>query len=208
MSKYIGPKCRLARREKVDLELKSRSTSFAKKCKADQTPGEHSQKHGRQSNYGLQLREKQKIKRIYGLREFQFTRYYATASRGKSNTGAILLFLLEKRLDNIVYRMGFAHTRAHARQIVSHKGIMIDNRICNIPSRLVKVGNRIEVVAKCKEHKYIQDANAHAKSQKTLSWLDVDHDQLVGVVLDEPNRAELSKDLNEQLVIEFYSGKK
>lgn len=206
MAKYIGPKCKLARREKMDLDLKSGVRSLAEKCNLNTTPGEHGFSRKRLTNYGTQLREKQKIKRIYGMMERKFKKTYLASSKMLGNTGENFLFLLERRLDNTVFRMGFAKTRAHARQIVSHKGIIVNGRCCNIASRILSPGDVVELKEKNKSHIYIEEALQSSKNGKTVSWLDINYEEKVGKFLDMPNREELSKDINEKLVVDFYSG--
>ena len=191
MARYIGPKCKLARREGTDLYLKSARRSLESKCKMDSAPGQHGAKKPRLSDYGLQLREKQKIRRIYGVLERQFRRYFAEADRRKGSTGELLLQLLESRLDNVVYRMGFASTRAEARQLVSHKALTVNGQVVNIPSFQVKAGDVVAV---------------RLATQIGLpSWVAVDASKLEGTFKNVPDRAELYSDINEQLVVEFYS---
>jgi small subunit ribosomal protein S4 len=208
MAKYIGPKCKLARREKMDLDLKSASRPLGEKCNLSKAPGEHGSAHKRLSSYGVQLREKQKIKRTYGVLEHQFKKYYFAARKSTQNSGEEMLCLLERRLDNLVYRMGFAKTRAHARQIVSHKCVLVNDQLCNIPSRLLKAGDKVAMREAHKTNPYIIEARDYAKSSKSMSWLDINYEDMVGSLLDLPQRAEMTKDFNEQLVIELYSGKK
>ena len=195
MARYIGPKCKLARREGTDLFLKSARRSLDSKCKMDSAPGQH----------GLQLREKQKIRRIYGVLERQFRRYFAEADRRKGSTGELLLQLLESRLDNVVYRMGFGSTRAEARQLVSHKAIVVNGQVVNIPSFQVKAGDVVAVREKAKKQVRIQEALSLATQIGLPSWVSVDADKLEGVFKNMPDRSELSGDINEQLVVEFYS---
>jgi small subunit ribosomal protein S4 len=209
MPKYIGPKCKLARREKIDLELKSGITSIAKKCDMSKKPGDTGAVgFKRESNYSVQLRTKQKLKRIYGMREKQFKIKYIAAKQMKGDTSNNLINSLESRLDNIVFRMGFAHTRAHARQIVTHKAILLNKGMCNIPSALVKVGDEISIRPKSTVQKYIIDAITRAKSSKIMPWLNVDYDKFSGMVVDIPDRKRILQDINPQLVVELYSGKK
>ena len=205
MARYIGPKCKLARREGTDLFLKSARRSLDSKCKMDSAPGQHGAKKPRLSDYGLQLREKQKIRRIYGVLERQFRRYFAEADRRKGSTGELLLQLLESRLDNVVYRMGFGSTRAEARQLVSHKAIVINGQVVNIPSFQVKAGDVVAVREKAKKQVRIQEALSLATQIGLPSWVSVDADKLEGVFKNMPDRSELSGDINEQLVVEFYS---
>lgn len=205
MARYTGPKCKLARREGTDLFLKSARRSLDSKCKLDTAPGQHGAKKPRLSGYGLQLREKQKIRRIYGVLERQFRRYFAEAERRKGSTGELLLQLLESRLDNVVYRMGFGSTRAEARQLVSHKSITVNGQVVNIPSFQVKAGDVVAVREKAKKQVRIQEAFSLASQIGLPSWVTVEESKLEGVFKNMPDRAELSSDINEQLVVEFYS---
>ena len=205
MARYIGPKCKLSRREGTDLYLKSARRSLDSKCKMEATPGQHGAKKPRLSGYGLQLREKQKIRRIYGVLERQFRRYFAEADRRKGSTGELLLQLLESRLDNVVYRMGFASTRAEARQLVSHKAIMVNGQVVNIPSFQVKAGDVVAIREKAKKQVRIQEAMGLATQIGLPSWVSVDATKLEGTFKNVPDRAELYSDINEQLVVEFYS---
>ena len=205
MARYIGPKCKLSRREGTDLYLKSARRSLDSKCKMESAPGQHGAKKPRLSGYGLQLREKQKIRRIYGVLERQFRRYFAEADRRKGSTGELLLQLLESRLDNVVYRMGFASTRAEARQLVSHKAIMVNGQVVNIPSFQVKAGDVVAIREKAKKQVRIQEAMGLATQIGLPSWVSVDATKLEGTFKNVPDRAELYSDINEQLVVEFYS---
>ena len=205
MARYIGPKCKLARREGSDLYLKSARRSIDSKCKIDTAPGQHGAKRGRLSDYGLQLREKQKIRRIYGILEGQFRRYFAEAERRKGSTGELLLQLLESRLDNVVFRMGFGSTRAEARQLVSHKAITVNGQVVNIPSYQVKAGDVVAVREKAKKQVRIQEALALATQIGLPSWVNIDAQKLEGTFKNVPDRSELSADIKEQLVVEFYS---
>lgn len=205
MARYTGPKCKLARREGSDLSLKSARRSLDSKCKLDSAPGQHGAKKARLSGYGLQLREKQKIRRIYGVLERQFRRYFAEAARRKGSTGEWLLQLLESRLDNVVYRMGFGSTRAEARQLVSHRAITVNGQLVNIPSFQVKAGDVVAVRDKAKKQVRIQEAMGLATQVGLPSWVTVEADKLEGVYKNMPDRSELSGDINEQLVVEFYS---
>lgn len=205
MARYIGPKCKLARREGTDLYLKSARRSLSDKCKMDSAPGQHGAKKSRLSDYGLQLREKQKIRRIYGVLERQFRRYFAEAERRKGSTGELLLQLLESRLDNVVYRMGFASTRAEARQLVSHKAIVVNGQVVNIPSFQVKAGDVVAVREKAKKQVRIQEALGLAAQIGIPNWVTVDANKMEGVYKNMPDRTELYSDINEQLVVEFYS---
>lgn len=205
MARYIGPKCKLSRREGTDLYLKSVRRSLDSKCKMEAAPGQHGAKKPRLSGYGLQLREKQKIRRIYGVLERQFRRYFAEADRRKGSTGELLLQLLESRLDNVIYRMGFASTRAEARQLVSHKAIMVNGQVVNIPSFQVKAGDVVAIREKAKKQVRIQEAMGLATQIGLPSWVSVDATKLEGTFKNVPDRAELYSDINEQLVVEFYS---
>ena len=205
MARYIGPKCKLARREGTDLFLKSARRSLESKCKIDSAPGQHGAKKPRLSDYGLQLREKQKIRRIYGVLERQFRKYFATAARIKGSTGENLLQLLESRLDNVAYRMGFGSTRAEARQLVSHKSLSVNGQVVNIPSFQVKAGDVVAVREKAKKQVRIQEALALAEQIGFPSWVSIDTKKMEGVFKSAPERTDLSSDMNEQLVVEFYS---
>ncbi len=205
MARYLGPKCKLSRREGTDLFLKSGVKAHDEKCNANTVPGQHGARRSRLSDYGLQLREKQKVRRTYGVLEKQFKKYYLEANRRKGNTGATLLELLEARLDNVVYRMGFAATRAEARQLVVHKGIVVNGHICNVPSAQIKAGAVVSVREKAKKQLRIQNAVELAKHRKELTWIDVNTDSLEGNMKASPDRSELSSDINEQLIIELYS---
>lgn len=205
MARYIGPKCKLARREGTDLFLKSGVRALDSKCKLDTPPGQHGARRARVSDYGLQLREKQKVRRIYGVLERQFRRYYQEANRRRGTTGEILLQLLESRLDNIVYRMGFASTRAEARQLVSHGGIEINGQPVNIPSYQVAPGSVIAVREKAKNQVRIQAALELAQQQGIVSWLEVDAKKMQGTFKAVPDRADLPAEINEHLIVELYS---
>lgn len=205
MARYLGPKCKLARREGTDLYLKSARRSLESKCKIESASGQHGAKKPRLSDYGLQLREKQKIRRIYGVLERQFRRYFAEADRRKGSTGELLLQLLESRLDNVVYRMGFASTRAEARQLVSHKALTVNGQVVNIPSFQVKAGDVVAVREKAKKQVRIQEALGLAAQIGMPSWVSVDATKMEGAFKNVPDRAELYSDINEQLVVEFYS---
>ena len=206
MARYIGPKCKLARREGTDLFLKSARRSLESKCKLDSAPGQHGAKKPRLSDYGLQLREKQKIRRIYGVLERQFRNYYKKATRMTGNTGENLLQLLEARLDNVVYRMGFGSTRMEARQLVSHKAITVNDHIVNIPSYQVQPSDVIAVREKAKKQLRIKAAIDLSGQRATKpTWIDVDHDHMKGTYKGKPERAELPSDIKEQLIVELYS---
>lgn len=205
MAKYLGPKCKLSRREGVDLFLKSRTRGLESKCKLDKIPGQHGDKRTRLSDYATQLREKQKLRRLYGILERQFHNYYLKASRLKGSTGENLLKLLECRLDNVVYRMGFAVTRAEARQLVSHKTILVNDKLVNIPSYQVKANDVISISDKGREQLRIKAALSSAAEYGFPEWVDVDVDKKQGVFKAAPERMELPSDINEQLVVELYS---
>ncbi|MDO5686928.1 MAG: 30S ribosomal protein S4 [Neisseria sp.] len=205
MARYTGPKCKLARREGTDLFLKSARRSLDSKCKIDTPPGQHGAARTRISDYGTQLREKQKIRRIYGVLERQFRRYFAEAERRRGSTGEWLLQLLESRLDNVAYRMGFGSTRAEARQLVSHKAFLVNGQSVNIPSYQVKPGDVVSVREKSKKQVRIQEALALAAQIGMPSWVEVDASKMEGVYKNMPDRSELSSDINEHLVVEFYS---
>ena len=206
MARYSGPKCKLARREGTDLFLKSARRSLDSKCKLDTKPGQHGVKSGmRTSDYGKQLREKQKLRRIYGVLERQFRRYFAEATKGKSSTGENLLKLLESRLDNVVYRMGYGSTRAEARQLVSHKSIVVNGDVANIPSMWLKSGDKVAVREAAKKQLRIQDALQLAEKIGFPSWVEVDTKKMEGTFKGAPDRSEFAQDINESLVVELYS---
>ena len=207
MAKYIGPKCKLMRREGADLSLKSSRRAVDTKCKIDNPPGMHGAgtRKPRVSDYGLQLREKQKLRRIYGILERQFRNYYKEASRIKGSTGENLLQLLETRLDNVVYRMGFGSTRAEARQLVSHKSIMVNGKIVNIPSYVVTADDVVSVREKSRKQARIAESLALAEQIGFPDWVDVNQTKFEGTFKAMPERGELPPDINEQLVVELYS---
>lgn len=205
MARYIGPKCRLARREGVDLELKSGIRSLSSKCNLESNPGQHGANRGRLSDYGNQLREKQKLKRIYGVLERQFRNYYKKASQKKGSTGEILLQLLEQRLDNVVYRMGFASTRAEARQLVSHGAISVNGARVTIASYQVKAQDIVAVVEKARKQTRILSAIELASQRGFSDWVEVDVTKLSGEFKRVPARIDLSSSINESLVVELYS---
>ncbi len=206
MARYIGPKAKLSRREGTDLFLKSARRPLADKCKLDSKPGQHGRTSGaRTSDYGNQLREKQKVKRMYGILERQFRRYFAEADRRKGNTGETLLALLESRLDNVVYRMGFGSTRSEARQLVSHKAIVVNGDVVNIPSMQVKPGDIVAIREKAKKQTRVQEALTLAQQIGPASWVSVDATKLEGTFKKVPDRDELSGDINESLIVELYS---
>ncbi len=205
MARYLGPKCKLSRREGVDLFLKSRSRALDSKCKLDKVPGQHGDKRQRLSDYAAQLREKQKIRRLYGVLEKQFHSYYVEANRVKGSTGENLLKLLECRLDNVVYRMGFGATRSEARQLVSHKAILVNGKKINIPSYVVKEGDIISIREKSREQLRIQNALNIAEDFGFPTWIEVDAKKMEGTFKSVPERMDLPSDINEQLVVELYS---
>ena len=206
MARYLGPKAKLSRREGTDLFLKSARRSLADKAKFDTKPGQHGRTSGqRTSDFGLQLREKQKVKRMYGVLERQFRRYFAQADRQKGNTGANLLTILETRLDNVVYRMGFGSTRAEARQLVSHKAITVNGLPVNIPSYLVKAGDVVAVREKSKKQARILEALELAKQVGLPAWVEVNADKAEGTFKKSPARDEFAADINESLIVELYS---
>jgi len=207
MARYIGPTCKLARREGVDLELKSPARGLESKCKLNQAPGQHgASRRARLSDYALQLREKQKVRRIYGVLERQFRNYYKSAAQQKGATGENLLRLLESRLDNVVYRMGFAVTRAQARQMVSHKSVAVNGKTLNIPSYQVKPEDVIAIRDKAKNQLRVKEAITLSQEMDLVPpWLTVDVQKMEGVFKSHPDRAELSADINESLIVELYS---
>ncbi len=207
MARYIGPKCRQCRREGGKLFLKGEKC-FSSRCPIEERgfpPGQHGQRRTRLSDYALQLREKQKIRRIYGVLEKQFRIYYKKADRLKGSTGDNLLQLLESRLDNVVYRMGFAASRSEARQLVRHNGITLNGRKMNIPSHQVKPGDVIAVAEKAKNQLRIQAALEMQEQRGFDEWLEVDVKRKEGVFKALPERSELPSDLKEHLVVELYS---
>jgi len=206
MARYLGPKCKLSRREGTDLMLKSRARPLDSKCQIDKIPGEQAGKtRQRLSDYGTQLREKQKLRRIYGVLERQFRKYYFEASRIKGSTGENLLKLLECRLDNVVYRMGFGVTRAEARQLISHKAIMVNGKVVNIPSCQVQPTDTVSVTEAGKKQVRIQDSLNIAEQYGFPEWVDVNSKKMEGVFKTVPERSDLPPDINEQLVVELYS---
>jgi len=205
MARYIGPKCKLARREGTDLFLKSGVRALDSKCKLETQPGVHGARRGRLSDYGIQLREKQKVRRIYGVLEKQFRNYYKEAARLKGATGENLLVLLETRLDNVVYRMGFGSTRSESRQLVSHKAIAVNGQTVNIPSYKVKAGDVVTVRTKSQEQLRIANALEIAGQRAPVEWVDVDVKKKEGTFKALPERSELSQDINENLIVELYS---
>jgi len=206
VARYTGPKCKLARREGTDLFLKSARRSLDSKCKLDTKPGQHGVRSGmRMSDYGNQLREKQKLRRTYGILERQFRRYFGEAARRKGSTGTNLLQLLESRLDNVVYRMGLGSTRAEARQLVTHGSITVNGKVLNVPSALVKTADVVGVTEKAKGQLRIQDALQLAEKVGFPSWVEVDVKKMSGTFKGAPDRSEFGQDINESLVVELYS---
>jgi len=210
MARYIGPTCKLARREGADLSLKSPARALDSKCKLEQKPGQHGAgggaKKGRLSDYGVQLREKQKVKRIYGLLERQFRSYYQKASGQKGNTGENLLRMLESRLDNVVYRMGFAVTRAAARQLVSHAAVRVNGKKVNLPSYQIRPGDEVALSERAKSQLRTQEALTVSQEMDLVpSWIEVDAKKAAGMFKTLPERSDLPSDINESLIIELYS---
>ena len=205
MARYLGPKCKLSRREGTDLFLKSARHPLDSKCKLESRPGQHGAKQNRVSEFGTQLREKQKIRRMYGVLERQFRTYFAEAARRKGATGENLLQLLESRLDNAVYRMGFGSTRAEARQLVSHCAVQVNGKAVNIPSYLLKPNDVVALKEKAQKQLRVQDSLKLAESSGFPSWVEVDAKKFTAVFKALPDRAEFAADINEQLVVELYS---
>lgn len=205
MARYLGPKLKLSRREGTDLFLKSGVRPLESKCRADTVPGQHGQRRTRLSDYAVQLREKQKVRRLYGVLEKQFRNYYKKADRQKGATGENLLRILERRLDNVVYRMGFGCTRAESRQLVSHKAILINGNVTNIASYQVEVGDTVSVREKSRNQLRIQGALALSAQRAPVEWVDVNAEKLEGVFRAYPMREELSQEINENLIVELYS---
>ena len=206
MARYIGPKCKLSRRLGTDLSLKGRGRSLESKCQLDKPPGQHGdKKNRRQSDYATQLFEKQKLRYIYGLLERQFRNYYTEAARRKGATGENLLQLLECRLDNVVYRMGFGATRAEARQLVSHRAIAVNGSVVNVPSFQVSPADVVSIRERAKKQTRIQDSLTVAEQMGFPEWLDVDTKKMQGVFKNVPERSDLPADINESLVVELYS---
>jgi len=205
MARYLGPTCKLSRREGTDLFLKSGVRPLDSKCKAETAPGPQGARRGRLSDYGVQLREKQKVRRIYGVLEKQFRNYYKEAARLKGATGLNLLQLLEGRLDNVVYRMGFGVTRAESRQLVSHKSILVNDNVVNIASYQVKAGDKISVREKSKTQLRVKQSIEIASQRGDFEWIDVNAGTMEGVYKQQPDRADLSSEINESLIVELYS---
>ncbi len=205
MARYIGPTCKLSRREGTDLFLKSGARALDSKCKIETAPGQHGQRRGRLSDYGVQLREKQKVRRIYGILEKQFRGYYKEAARRKGASGENLLKLLECRLDNVVYRMGFGSTRAESRQLVSHKAISVNGKTVNVASFQVGAGDVVAVREKAKKQLRVQSAMNLAGQRSNVEWVDVNGEKKEGVFKRIPDRIDLPADINENLIVELYS---
>ncbi|MBL8341730.1 MAG: 30S ribosomal protein S4 [Rubrivivax sp.] len=206
MARLLGPKAKLSRREGTDLFLKSARRAIADKAKFDTKPGQHGRTSGsRTSDFGVQLREKQKVKRMYGVLERQFRRYFAEAERRKGNTGANLLMLLESRLDNVVYRMGFGSTRAEARQLVSHKALTVNGQVVNIPSYAVKAGDVIAMREKSKAQLRVKSALELAQGGGLPDWVSVDATKMEGTFKKAPDRDQYGAEIKEALIVELYS---
>lgn len=205
MARYLGPKCKLSRREGTDLFLKSGVRALDSKCKAETVPGVHGARRSRLSDYGLQLREKQKVRRMYGVLERQFRGYYKEAARRSGATGENLLQLLEGRLDNVVYRMGFGSTRSEARQVVSHRQITVNGQVVNVASYQVKAGDVVAVREKAKNQLRIKNALELAGQRAPVEWVEVDNAKMEGTFKAVPERSDLSADINEHLIVELYS---
>lgn len=205
MARYLGPKCKLSRREGADLMHKSRARSLDSKCKLEKVPGQHADRRSRLSDYGLQLREKQKLRRTYGVLERQFRNYYKIAAKTKGSTGENLLKLLECRLDNVVFRMGFGITRTEARQLVSHKAILVNGTIVTIPSYQIEAGDVVSVREKSQKQLRIQESLNVAEQYGFMEWLEVNTKKMEGTFKTVPDRSDLPPDINESLVVELYS---
>ncbi len=205
MARYTGPTCKLMRREGTDLYLKGRGNSIENKCKLDKVPGVHAERRTRLTDYGIQLREKQKVRRMYGVLEKQFRNYYKKANRQKGSTGENLLTLLESRLDNVVYRMGFGSTRAESRQLVSHKAILVNGQGVNIASYQVQTGDIVSVREKSKKQARIVEAMSIAEQLGLPDWMEVDSKKLEGTFKSIPDRGDLPAEINESLIVELYS---
>ena len=205
MARYLGPTCKLSRREGTDLFLKSGVRPLESKCRAESAPGQHGQRRGRLSDYGVQLREKQKVRRIYGILEKQFRNYYKSAARTKGNTGENLLTLLESRLDNVVYRMGFGSTRAESIQLVAHNSILVNGAKVNIASFSVSAGDVISLREKAKKQLRVQSALQLAAQRSESSWVNVNSEKMEGTFIRNPDREDLPSEINENLIVELYS---
>ena len=205
MARYIGPKCKLSRREGRDLLLKSGVRSYEDKCRSETIPGQHGRRRGRISDFGIQLREKQKVRRIYGIMEKQFKQYYKKAAKSKEVTGNRLLQLLEGRLDNVVYRLGFASTRAEARQLVSHKAVNVNDSLVNIPSYQLSPGDIVSLSEKGKQQDRVRFALDNLTNREDCDWLELDSSKFLWTYKSIPERDQLDSDINENLIIELYS---
>ncbi len=205
MARYLGPTCKLSRREGTDLFLKSGVRPLESKCRAESAPGQHGARRGRLSDYGVQLREKQKVRRIYGVLEKQFRNYYKEAARIKGNTGENLLTLLERRLDNVVYRMGFGSTRAECRQLVAHNAILVNGQKVNIPSYRVAEGDVVSIRERSKKQLRVATALQLAAQRGDSEWVSVDGNKMEGTFVRFPDRSDLPAEINENLIIELYS---
>ena len=206
MARYLGPKCKLSRRQGIDLGLKARGRSIETKCQLEKPPGQHGENRGRRmSDYALQLREKQKLRYIYGVLERQFRNYYKKAASQKGATGENLLKLLERRLDNVVYRMGFGCTRAEARQLVSHKSVLVNGETVNIPSYQVSEGDEISIAEKSQSQKRITQALSLSEQREECEWVSVDKSKFTGTFKNLPTRELLSSEINENYIVELYS---
>jgi small subunit ribosomal protein S4 len=205
VAKYIGPKCKLARREGTDLYLKSGLRSLDSKCKLDRPPGHVTGRRGRASDYALQLREKQKVRRMYGVMERQFHNYYKKASKRKGSTGENLLQFLEQRLDNVAWRMGFGSTRAEARQLVNHKALAVNGQVVNCPSYQVQPHDVVAVRARAKDQNRLTEAMELAQQRGIPEWIEVDRDKMEGVFKSVPQRSDLPAEIQESLIVELYS---
>ena len=205
MARYLGPTCKLSRREGTDLFLKSGVRPLESKCRAESAPGQHGQRRGRLSDYGVQLREKQKVRRIYGVLEKQFRNYYKAAARIKGNTGENLLVLLETRLDNVVYRMGFGSTRAESRQLVANNAILVNGQKVNIASYCIQEGDVVGLREKSKKQLRVQTALQLAAQRGESEWISVDVNKMEGTYTRNPDRSDLPSEINENLIVELYS---
>lgn len=205
MARYLGPRLKLSRREKADLSLTSGVRALETKCKLDTAPGQHGARRGRETEHGIQLREKQKVRRTYGVLERQFRNYFKKAARIKGSTGENLLKLLESRLDNVVYRMGFGSTRAESRQLVNHGGILVNGKRVNIPSYIVAAGDIVSVREGSRQQLRIQSALTLSQARTACAWLEVDAGAFSGTFKSMPDRADFAADINEQLIVELYS---
>ncbi|MCT2531401.1 30S ribosomal protein S4 [SAR92 clade bacterium H921] len=205
MARYLGPTCKLSRREGTDLFLKSGVRPLESKCRSESAPGQHGARRGRLSDYGVQLREKQKVRRMYGILEKQFRNYYRDAASQKGNTGENLLTLLEKRLDNVVYRMGFGATRAESRQLVAHNAILVNGQKVNIASFRVQEGDTVGLREKSKKQLRVQTALQLAAQRGEVEWMQVDSNKMEGTFTRNPDRSDLPAEINENLIVELYS---